>query len=515
MSIRYVLLLTLLSGLLAASKGQAAQIAPGLRPLHLLNRLAFGPRPGDLEHVRRIGVEQYIQEQLHPESIPVPRDIQSQLEQLDTLRMDPLQLFVNYRPLRAGQKPGPEELKAARQRSRIIIEQAAQARLLLAMEDPRQLQQVMVDFWFNHFNVYAGKGLDRLWTGAFEEQVIRPYAMGRFRDLLEAAARHPAMLFYLDNWLNTGPGTPGARGRFQGLNENYARELMELHTLGVNGGYTQRDVIELARIFTGWGLINRANARSRRLLWWRGETRVGSGNGFHFDPDRHDFGVKLFLGHTIQGSGIGEGEEALDILARSPATARHIGYELAQYFVADDPPPSLIERLGASFMHHDGNIREVLNTLFHSPEFWDEKYYGNRFKTPYQFVISAVRAAGLTPDNFRPLTVALAQMGEPLYGCQTPDGYKFTQAAWLNPDAMMRRLSFAAALGAGRLPLMATMPAGESLAAQWKEMAPSDPYQLAQTVGNRFTHQTAKTVGQAPAPLRAALILGSPEFMMR
>jgi uncharacterized protein (DUF1800 family) len=512
----------LLPVLLARGAGQAAQIAPELMPLHVLNRLAFGPRPRDLQRVREIGAEQYIKEQLHPESIPVPQDIQSQLQQLDTSRMTPFQLFIKYRPQRFGQKPDPEQVKAARRQARIITIQAAQGRLLRAVEDPRQLQEVMVDFWFNHFNVYAGKGLDYLWTGAFEQQAIRPYAMGRFRRLLEATARHPAMLFYLDNWLNTGPGTPGARGRFQGLNENYARELMELHTLGVNGGYKQSDIIELARIFTGWGLINRANARSTRVILWRGTAGAdaGPGNGFYFDPSRHDFGLKMFLGHTIHGSGIGEGEQALDILARSPATAHHIGYELAQYFVADDPPSSLVRRLSASFVDHDGDIRAVLDTLFHSPEFWDEKYYGNRFKTPYQFVVSAVRAVGINPGNFKPLMLALNQMGEPLYGCQTPDGYKFTQQAWLNPDAMMRRLSFAAALGAGHLPLTAlagvddsTIIAGGGPPEHEPGLTAPDPYQLAETVGNRFTHQTAQTVRQAPARLRAGLILGSPELM--
>ncbi|SRR5579875_967712 len=521
---RFIPGLLAVSMLFGAILGQAAEIPTDLKPIHVLNRLAFGPRPGDIQRVREIGVEQYIQEQLHPESIPVPPAIQSQLDQLDTLRMTPVELFLKYRPFTPGQKPDPAQVKAARQRARIIMEQAAQARLLRAIEDPRQLQQVMVDFWFNHFNVFAAKGLDYLWTGAFEQEAIRPYALGRFRDLLGATARHPAMLFYLDNWLNTGPGTPGAHGRFDGLNENYARELMELHTLGVDGGYTQQDVIALARIFTGWGLINRRAARRAGLLaWLRGSDGFAGSNGFYFDPTRHDFSTKRFLGHTIQGSGIGEGEQALDILARSPATAHHISYELAQYFVADDPPPALVRRLAATFMNSDGDIRSVLNTLFQSPEFWDQKYYGNRFKTPYQFVVSAVRATAIYPRNFLPLMGALRQLGEPLYGCQTPDGYKFTQAAWLNPDAMMLRLSFATALGTGHLRLMQVprsapdepvTAVGAASGPEAEMVAPPDPYALAEAVGNSFTHQTAATVRQAPPRLRAALILGSPEFMM-
>ncbi len=506
----------------------AARLSADLEPIHVLNRLAYGPRPGDIDRVRRIGAERYIQEQLHPESIPLPAGLKSQLAALDTLRMTPVQLFVAYRPFRAGQsKPDPDQVKAARRRARVIMQQAAQARLMRAIEDPRQLQEVMVEFWFNHFNVFAGKGLDYLWTGAFEQEAIRPYAMGRFRDLLGATAKHPAMLFYLDNWLNTGPGTPGAHGKFEGLNENYARELVELHTLGVNGGYTQRDVTELARIFTGWGLVNGGGAARRVGLWrWLrgagGESAAGV-SGFYFDASRHDFGTKQFLGHTIRGSGIGEGEQALDLLARSPATAHHIAYELAQYFVADDPPSSLVQSLAAVFEESGGDIRATLNTLFHSPEFRDSKYCGNRFKTPYQFVISAVRAAGIDPLNFRPLLGILAQLGQPLYGCQTPDGYKVTQAAWLNPDAMMRRLSFATAIGTGHLPLMSA-PLDDAERGDVRPalapgpapgFTPPDPYQLAAAIGNSFSHRTAQTVRDAPARLRAALILGSPEFMLK
>ncbi len=320
------------------------------------------------------------------------------------------------------------------------MEQAVQARLWRAVESPRQLQEVMVDFWYNHFNVFAAKGLDHLWVGAYEEQAIRPYALGRFRDLLGATAHHPAMLFYLDNWQNTAPNSPGVRGKQQGLNENYARELMELHTLGVDGGYTQEDVIALARILTGWGL---GRPRGRDI----------NKGGFFFDPKRHDFSDKVFLGQTIHGSGVAEGEEALDILARNPATARHISFELAQYFVADEPPSALVERLRKRFLDTDGDIRAVLDTLFHSPEFWDQKYYGNKFKTPYQYVVSAVRATDMKVVNVRPLYGMLMQLGMPLYGCLTPDGYKNTRDAWLNPDAMTRRIGFATALASGRLPL--------------------------------------------------------------
>jgi uncharacterized protein (DUF1800 family) len=519
--------LLMLLALLDGSVVLAAPVPSELRPIHVLNRLAFGPRPGDIERVKEIGIERYIQEQLHPESIPVPPALHTQIAALDTLRMTPVELFAQYRPRQPGEaKPDPEQLKADRRRARIIVEQAAQARLARAIEGPRQLYEVMVDFWFNHFNVFAGKGLDHLWVGAFEQEAIRPYAMGRFRDLLSAVAKHPAMQFYLDNWLNTGPGTPGARGKFEGINENYARELMELHTLGVDGGYRQGDVTELARIFTGWGLITRRAMRNggRWLHPWPEGAFASLGTGFYFDSSRHDFGDKIFLNHTIRGSGIDEGEQALNILARSPATARHISYELAQYFVADDPPPALVERLSARFASSDGDIRAVLATLFHGPEFWDGKYYANRFKTPYEFVVSSVRAVGKAPTNFRPLLGEMARLGMPLYGCQTPDGYKQTQAAWLNPDAMMLRLSFATALGTGRLPIELPAPEEPSepgfamktamTPAAAVPIDPPDPYQLAATLGNQFTHRTAVTVREAQPPLRAALILGSPEFML-
>ncbi len=446
-------LLSVVLALIAPTPADAAPIPSELRALHVLNRVAYGPRPGDLARVNEIGVEQYLEEQLHPESIPVPPAITRQMRDYETLYLTPPELFVNYGP-KPGVNKKTDPLAAMRQAQlgRLVLEQGFAARFYRAIEGPRQLKEVLVDFWFNHFNVFAHKGLDKIWVVSFEEEAIRPNVLGRFRDLLGATARHPAMLFYLDNWLNTAPGSPGARGKFEGLNENYALFVssMELHTLGVDGGYTQKDVTELARILTGWGLAHRrpggamSGAGGRRGML-RAMSVAPSGAardplGFYFDPSRHDLGVKLFLGHTITGSGIAEGEEALDILARSPATAHHISYELAQYFVADNPPGALVDRLTSSYLRSDGDIRAVLEALFDSPEFWDQRYYGNKFKTPYQFVVSAMRATGIEPRNFRPLMGELAQLGEPLYGCQTPDGYKDVQDAWLNPDAMMRRL---------------------------------------------------------------------------
>ncbi len=503
-------------------------IASELRALHVLNRLAFGPRPGDVERVRSIGVERFIREQLLPESIELPEALTEKVEQLSTLHKSPVQLFAEYRPSPAAQKIDKEAAKRAQQRARIIMKEASKARMLRALESPRQLQEVMVNFWFNHFNVFAGKGLDRLWVGAYEEQAIRPYALGRFRDLLVATAKHAAMLFYLDNWQNTAPGSRGARGKFKGLNENYARELMELHTLGVDGGYTQQDVIALARIFTGWGLRRQGGpglfgAATQPPFGAFSDTGL-TGNGFFFDAARHDFSDKFFLGQTIRGSGIAEGEQALDILARSPATARHIAFELAQYFVTDEPPKALVERLADRFLQTNGDIRSVLDALFHSSEFWDEKYYGGKFKTPFEYVISAVRATGVEVRNVRPLLGIMAQLGMPLYGCQTPDGYKNTREAWLNPSAMTQRINFATALARGSLRIDQTPPdvtnettsgSGLPMTARTAPMEPLNPSELRHTLGDRLSAKTIQAVEAAPAGLGTAVILGGPEFMQR
>ncbi len=464
--------------------------------LHVLNRLAFGPAPGEVRRVASMGVDQYIQQQLHPDSMPLPEALQQQLAGFDTLQLSPTELFQRYgpQPHPRGEKPTPAERKALRQRARVILQQAAEARLLRAVESPRQLQEVMTAFWFNHFNVFAGKGLDYLWIGSYEERAIRPYALGHFRDLLMATAESPAMLFYLDNWLDTQPGTPHAKGRFRGINENYSREIMELHTLGVNGGYTQTDVTTLAHILTGWGLCPPRGYFSRP-------------SGFCFDPQRHDFNDQVFLGRNISGGGEQEIKQALDMLASSPATAHHLSYELAQYFVADHPPSALVERLTQQWLQTDGDIAAVLDALFHSPEFWSAKYRGNKFKTPYEYVISMVRAGGQPLTHVQPLLGMMARLGMPLYGCLTPDGYKNTRDVWLNPDAMMMRLSFATALGYGNLRFDSN------------GMRPEKPEQrvtqLFDTLRSLFTPQEIVKIDSQPLPLRAGLILGSPQFQYR
>jgi len=505
--------------LLAAGIAHAAALTPEQQALHVLNRLGYGPRPGDVAAVVAMGVGRYIEQQLAPERTPEPEQLRQRLAALDTLPMSAAALFDQYGPPAVRPvKDDPEARKAVERRARIITEQAGEARFLRALESPRQLEEVMVDFWFNHFNVYAGKGLDRIWSGNYEREAIRPYVLGRFRDLLGATAKHPAMLFYLDNWRSTAPGIVIGRGnnKAEGLNENYARELMELHTLGVDGGYTQADVVALARILTGWGFNRQLLAR-------------GTATPFYFDAQRHDFGDKVFLGRAVSGRGIAEGEWALDVLAAHPATARHVSFQLAQYFVADNPPLGLVDRMARRFLDTQGDMREVLRTLFSSPEFWDAANAGAKFKTPYHYVLSTLRAADVPVANFRPVFGVLAQLGMPLYGCPTPDGYKNTEAAWLNPDAMTRRINFATAVASGRLPLdrvpdpsddrgMGGAPlqrAAEVPGRGSGSAAPGavDPELLRRTLGNQFSAKTLDAIASAPPALRAAMILGSPEFM--
>jgi uncharacterized protein (DUF1800 family) len=450
-----------------------------LKVLHALNRISLGIRPGDIEKVESMGLERYIQAQLSPQQIPVPPTLDQQLAQFDTLRMSPLQFQKVYGQPKKGATP--EERKAYQQKLHKILQQAMQARILRAIKSPRQLEEVMTEFWFNHFNVFANKGQVRLWVGSYEETAIRPHILGKFRALLEATARHPAMLIYLDNWQNTAPVSKGAHGRFQGLNENYARELMELHTLGVDGGYTQTDVTTLAKILTGWGIR-------------QGNQTGGDESGFYFNANRHDFSDKVFLGRTIKGSGEAEVEQALDILASSPATAKHIGYKLAQYFVADQPPAALVEQLTRRYLKTDGDIRAVLETLLKSPEFWNPRVYSVKFKTPYQYTISAFRATETDLSDYQLALNLLKQLGMPLYSCQLPDGYKNTQAAWLSPDNMTRRLSFATSF------------------ARLKSL---NATQLTRALGNPFSAQTTAAIAASPPQLHSALILGSPEFMHR
>jgi uncharacterized protein (DUF1800 family) len=344
-----------------------------------------------------------------------------------------------------------ETLLAMNNPGGVVNDELAQAKILRAVYSQRQFEEVMTDFWCNHFNVFVGKGLDHLMLTSYERDVIRPHALGKFEDLLVATTKSPAMLFYLDNWLSVGPnseqglGIPAHPGlywhpslkpgkRASGLNENYGRELMELHTLSVNGGYSQRDVTEVAKVFTGWTI-----------------DKPAEGGGFKFDPRIHEPGPKFVLGHKIKPKGEGEGLEVLHRLATSPQTAHFISLKLAERFVSDDPPPALVDRMAKTFLKKKGDIREVLNTLFHSPEFWDETTYRAKVKTPLEFVASAVRATGAEIDDAQPLVGQLNRMGMPLYGAQPPTGYSMKAETWVSSSALLNRMNFALALTSGKI----------------------------------------------------------------
>ena len=519
--------------------------------LHVLNRLAFGPAPGDLERVTRMGASAWIAEQLDPERLALPAWLASQLATLRTPGQTQRELVQQYREMARqakearqaetaspdGKKPPTEEGGERRRQVAALYAEAGEERLLQALGSPRQLQEVLVDFWFNHFNVYQGKGLVRVLTESYEREAIRPYVLGRFRTMLGATAKHPAMLFYLDNWLSVAPGYQPRRGaggaaKAGGLNENYAREVMELHTLGVDGGYTQQDVTELARILTGWTMQPQQQKRRRAV---DGTDPLAADRGdsiFGFDPARHDDGAKTWLGHAVAPGGQAEGEFALDVLARHPATARHIAFKLARRFVADAPSPSLVDRLARRFQDTDGDLRAVMQSLVDAPEFRDPRPV--KFKTPYQYVLSGVRASGIVTTNVKPLMAVLAQVGQPLYGCQTPDGWHDTEADWLNPSAITQRVNFATALASGKLPLQrvddpAAPPAANGIKAMARQTdramnkdqpvegstPPVDAAALLATLGPAISDKTRAAVAASPPALQAALVLGSPDFMRR
>src|SRR6185437_1092180 len=407
---------------------------------HALNRLAYGPRPGDVERVRRMGLAAYIDGQLDPRRIADPA-LEQALAAYPVLDRTAAALVHEY-PLptpQVRQKLAQGEMTRQdvaamyppERRPLVITTQMQAARITRAVLSERQLEEVMVDFWFNHFNVYAQKGAVRWMVPAYEREAIRPHALGHFRDLVRATARHPAMLFYLDNWLSTRsdfvlPRGPNA-GRAVGLNENYARELMELHTLGVDGGYTQQ------------------------------------GGGFVFRSLAHDRGAKRVLGQVIPaGGGVEDGERVIDILARQPATARFIVTKLARRFVSDDPPVAVVDRAAAVFQRTDGDIRAVLTAIVASPEFWSPEVYRAKIKTPLDVVASAMRAldgrivpgapgADRLGGGGEALAREVARLGEPLYESQPPTGYPDREEAWVNTGALLGRMNFALGLAHNRL----------------------------------------------------------------
>jgi len=526
--------------------------------LHVLNRLAFGPRPGDVDRVAAMGVTNWIEKQLHPNRI-ADSAVDTQLMALPTLHMSNAALVEQFEiPLLEARK----QLKAERaadaadgaganaarladlvppeNRPRRILEEMTQARLIRAVSSERQLNEVLVDFWMNHFNVDARKGLDRIFIASFERDVIRPRIWGRFEDLLLATAQSPAMLVYLDNARSAAdpehrPPTFG-RGRAAaatgkgptGLNENYARELLELHTLGVDGGYTQTDVTELARVLTGWSVAAPRPADAPRPVNRFGrpgrfappDAEPGT---FLFRARLHDVGTKTVLGRRFgPNSGVDEGEGAIRMLAHHPSTAHHLAYELCRRLVADEPPASLVDRVAARFVATGGDLTETVRAVVTSPEFFDPRTYRSKIKSPFEYAVSAVRAAGGSTDG-RNLGREVADMGEPLYLCQPPTGYSDASDAWVNSGALLARLNFALALTAGRIP--GTVVDGKALPLAGNAQAIETG--AVRLVGAGVSADTARTIATrldasadagdvaASTELLAGLLLGSPEFQRR
>jgi uncharacterized protein (DUF1800 family) len=435
--------------------------------LHALNRLGFGPRPGQVEQIEKTGLENWIQAQLHPENISDPV-VEARLAQLPALRLSAAALLDQYPPQdvaakRLGLKvdeyqkrlqeltkqPGGAQFLPFKDPNEIVNE-LLEAKIIRAVYSDRQLAEQLSDFWFNHFNVFVYKDTDRWYLIPYERDAIRPHVLGKFRDLLEANAKSPAMLLYLDNSSSADPHAfdrlkthpvhprPGEKlpplGPRRGLNENYGRELMELHTLGVDAGYKQEDVIEVARAFTGWTIESpRENP------------------AFYFDERIHDPDPKRVLGKKIKGGGIKDGEQVLDLLAKNPHTAHHIALQLAERFVSDDPPPALVARMAKTFEKSKGDIRAVMTTMIYSPEFWSRAAFRAKVKTPFELVASTARALGADVDQPLQLAQWVARIGEPLYQCLTPNGYSDKAAAWVSTGALLNRVNFAVALTANKV----------------------------------------------------------------
>ncbi|MGB6979266.1 MAG: DUF1800 domain-containing protein [Candidatus Acidiferrales bacterium] len=556
--------------------------------LHALNRLGYGPRPGDVNRIRQMGLAKWVDQQLDPQSID-DAELDQRLDQYLTLTMSSAQLLALFPNAgEAAKKQGitKEEFEAQQKDARRqavqaikptgdpnidkandqlakligpnrIIAELSMAKLDRAVYSNRQLEAVMEDFWFNHFNVYANKGDDKWLVTAYVRDTIRPNTMGHFSDLLVATAKSPAMLFYLDNWLSADPQAIEAareraamrRGGFggtfvggsmpppgsfpagsqfpqagqqakkkdeRGLNENYGREVMELHTVGVDAGYTQQDVIEMAECLTGWTVH---------------EPRKDP--QFFFDDRIHAQGKKVVMGHTFNYGGMKDGEEALKFLAASPQTAEHISLELARHFVSDDPPQALVDRMARSYESSNGDIRVVLHTMIYSPEFWSKETYRAKVKTPFELAASTARAVGADVMVSLPLTQWVSKMGEPLFLCEPPTGYSDKAETWVNAGALLNRLNFALALASNHLqgakidlaPIMGADAATDPSAALSRsialflddQIAPATRATLEARLGDPQILQARDDdpIKQVNEGLIAGLVLGAPEFQRR
>jgi uncharacterized protein (DUF1800 family) len=430
-------------GILTVVATDAAELSP--RDMILLDRLTWGINASSAAHLQAVGTERWLAEQLRPASnTALPDAVRAQIEAMPDVHKLPFDIAVAFdqQAKSANQVVDPEQKKAAQQVYQQAMndraKQAAARTILRALYSPDQLRERMTWFWFNHFNVHQSKANLRILVGDYEDRAIRPYALGKFRDLLVATLHHPAMLRYLDNADN-------AAGH---LNENYAREIMELHSMGVGSGYAQSDVEALARILTGVGIdLKPEDPKLKPEL----QSQLVREGAFEFNPARHDYGDKTFLGHAIKGRGLAEVDEAVDILVRHPATATHLSRQIAGYFVSDNPPESLVQRMAQAFKATDGDIAAVLSAMVHAPEFTASLKPGSRFKDPVQYVFSAVRLAydDKVILNTSPIQSWLNRLSEGLFNHDTPDGYAMTSASWNGPGQMMLRFEIARQIGSG------------------------------------------------------------------
>jgi uncharacterized protein (DUF1800 family) len=545
-------------GSAATSKSNLKNLSEEQKASHILERITFGPRPGDVERVMKLGWRKYLEEQLNPDSV-TDKMIEEKLKPLASVHLSSSQLAHDYvqpavvqKALEArggskkeatgatGADQNPQQMEADTVNKRRealkalaemgykpqqeIVQELHQAKIMRAVYSERQLQQVMTDFWLNHFNVYIQKGPVRILATSYERDVIAPRVFGKFEDLLRATAESPAMLFYLDNWLSAAPNAKmqarssrrqamrdqemiNKNGKIpkrapRGLNENYAREIMELHTLGVDGGYTQKDVQEVARCFTGWTILN-----------------PRAGGDFYFNPNIHDDGDKLVLGQKISsGGGMKDGYTVIKLLAHHPSTARFVSTKLARKFVSDSPPRSLIDKMANTFQKTDGNIREVLLAMFSSQEFWAPENYRAKIKTPFEMTVSAVRALGADTNGGPAFHRWIAQMGEGLFMAQPPTGYPDNSEYWVNTGALLERMNFALALSANRIPGthvdIAALDQGEKTG---RVAGVVDRY-VKLLLRGEISAQSRATIDNAlngpnvDVAKIAGLILGSPEF---
>jgi uncharacterized protein (DUF1800 family) len=487
--------------------------------LHVLNRLAFGPRPGDVERVAAQGVAAWIGQQLRPAGIPDDA-VEAKLKKMPALAMSIAELHDTYpqpKPMpvpsaSASAAPAPAMDPAmGKETPREMLRQVFAQKILRASESDRQLLEVLTDFWFNHFNVTSDKDQVRWYLASYERDALRPRVFGKFRDLLGATAHHPAMLFYLDNFRSVAETGDGGDAKAKGLNENYGRELLELHTLGVDGGYTQDDVRETARAFTGWGL-----------------EQPGKATVFKFHKKEHDAAPKRVLGKDISDGGEKDGEHVLDLLAAHPATARFIATKLCQKFHSDHPPAALIKRVADTFTKTGGDLTAVYEALFTAPELWQDAAFRAKTKTPFEMVVSSLRAVGAATEDAEPVVREIEKLGEPIYRCAPPTGYKETSDAWVSTGGLLGRLNFGIMLGGGRVK-GTSFDRDKLVGAPF----PEDDEALVQRLADNVLHTRASSATRAVivkeidqhnkhvaygepsptvVPLALGLLLGSPEM---